>query len=114
MTGCTVRRYDQLDISPETIEQELRPAVCERRQTDSQTDFWTIIVQMAYSRALTLPLLQIKKLMHLLLLDFKPISKLLLYYYLNYLNSFDQNVPNFAGKLNQLLVVGGVMHSQGD
>ena len=24
MTGCTFRRYEQLDTSPETIEQELR------------------------------------------------------------------------------------------
>ena len=32
--GCTVRRYEQLETSPETIEQELRPAVCEYRQTD--------------------------------------------------------------------------------
>ena len=38
MTGCTVRRYEQLETFPETIEQELRPAVCERRQTDRQTD----------------------------------------------------------------------------
>ena len=44
MTGCTVRRYDQLETSPETIEQELRPAVCECRQTDRQTDLWRIIV----------------------------------------------------------------------
>ena len=34
MTGCTARRYDQFETSPEAIEQELRPAVCERRQTD--------------------------------------------------------------------------------
>ncbi len=34
MTGCTVRRYEQLETSPETFEQELRPAVCEHRQTD--------------------------------------------------------------------------------
>ena len=34
MTGYTVRRYEQLDTFPETIEQELRPAVCERRETD--------------------------------------------------------------------------------
>ncbi len=34
MTGCTVTRYEQLETSPETIEQELRPAVCEHRQTD--------------------------------------------------------------------------------
>ena len=38
MTGCTVRRYEQLETSPETIEQELRPAVCEHRQTDRQTN----------------------------------------------------------------------------
>ena len=34
MTGCTFRRYKQLETSPETIEQVLRPAVCEHRQTD--------------------------------------------------------------------------------
>ena len=34
VTGCIFRRYEQLETSPETIEQELRPAVCERRQTD--------------------------------------------------------------------------------
>ena len=34
MTGCTARRYDQFETSPEAIKQELRPAVCERRQTD--------------------------------------------------------------------------------
>ena len=34
VTGCTVRRYKQLETSPETIEQELRPVVCEHRQTD--------------------------------------------------------------------------------
>ena len=34
MTGYTVRRYEQLDTFHETIEQELRPAVCEYRQTD--------------------------------------------------------------------------------
>ena len=34
VTGCiTVRRYKQLETSPKTIEQELRPAVCEHRQT---------------------------------------------------------------------------------
>ena len=31
--GCTVSRYEQFDTSPETIEQELRPAICEQRQT---------------------------------------------------------------------------------
>ena len=36
MTGY--RRREQLEAFPETIEQELRPAVCERRLTDRQTD----------------------------------------------------------------------------
>ena len=40
MTGCTSGGYAQLETSPEAIEQELRPAVCERRQTD----LWRIIV----------------------------------------------------------------------
>ena len=31
MTGCTSGGYDQLDTSPEAIEQELQPAVCEHR-----------------------------------------------------------------------------------
>ena len=35
MSGCTARRYEQLETYPETIEQELRPAVCEHRQTDA-------------------------------------------------------------------------------
>ena len=35
--GCTVRQYEQLETSPETIEQELQPAVCEHRQIDRQT-----------------------------------------------------------------------------
>ena len=30
VTGYTVRRYEQLETFPEMIEQELRPAVCER------------------------------------------------------------------------------------
>ncbi len=34
----TVRRYKQLETSPETIEQELRPAVCERRQADRRKE----------------------------------------------------------------------------
>ena len=41
MTGCTSGGYDQLETSPETIDQELPPAVCERRQTD----LWRIIVR---------------------------------------------------------------------
>ena len=32
LTGCTSGGYDQLETSPEAIEQELRPAVCEHRQ----------------------------------------------------------------------------------
>ena len=31
-------RYEQFETSPGMIEQELRPAVCEQRQTDRQTD----------------------------------------------------------------------------
>ena len=42
MTGCTVRRYEQLETSPETIEQELRPAVCERRLTDRLKENYSI------------------------------------------------------------------------
>ena len=42
MAGCTVRQYEQLDTSPETIEQELRPAVCEHRQTDRPKDNYSI------------------------------------------------------------------------
>ena len=33
VTGCTSGGYDQFETSPEAIEQELRPALCERRQT---------------------------------------------------------------------------------
>ena len=35
-------RYEQLDTSLETIEQYLRPAVCERRQTDIDKDNYSI------------------------------------------------------------------------
>ena len=42
MTGCTVRRYEQLETSPETIEQELRSAVCERRLTDRLKENYSI------------------------------------------------------------------------
>ena len=38
VTGYTVRRYEQLETFPEMIKQEWRPAVCERRLTDRQTD----------------------------------------------------------------------------
>ena len=34
MRGSTSVGYDQFETSPETIEQELRPPVCERRPTD--------------------------------------------------------------------------------
>ena len=34
MRGSTSVGYDQFEKSPEAIEQELRPAVCERRPTD--------------------------------------------------------------------------------
>ena len=34
MTGYATRRYGQFEISPEAIEQELRPADCKRRQTE--------------------------------------------------------------------------------
>ena len=34
MTKSTSGGYDQLEPSPEEIEQELRTAFCERRQTD--------------------------------------------------------------------------------
>ena len=42
MTGCTSGGYDQLETSPETAEQELRPAVCERRQTDRLMENYSI------------------------------------------------------------------------
>ena len=38
MTGYTVRRYELLETFPETIEQELRPAVCEHRQENYSID----------------------------------------------------------------------------
>ena len=38
----TVSRYEQLETSPETIEQELRPAVCEHRQTDIYKENYSI------------------------------------------------------------------------
>ena len=44
MTGCTVRRYEQLGTSPKTFEQELRPAVCEHRQTDRLKENYSIDV----------------------------------------------------------------------
>ena len=38
MSGRNFSRYEQFEISPEMIEQELRPAVCEQRQAGRQTD----------------------------------------------------------------------------
>ena len=49
MTGCTAGGYDQLETSPETIEQELRPAVCERRQTDIFKENYSIDLPRARS-----------------------------------------------------------------
>ena len=42
MTGCTSGGYDQLETYPETIEQELRPTVCKRRQTDRLMENYSI------------------------------------------------------------------------
>ena len=42
MTGYTVRLYEQLETFPETIEQELRPAVCEHRQTDKLKENYSL------------------------------------------------------------------------
>ena len=50
MTGYNSGGCDQLDTSPETFEQELRPAICERRQTD----LWRIIVDYRLAAALGL------------------------------------------------------------
>ena len=38
MTKSTSGGCDQFETSPEAIEPELRTALCERRQTDRQTD----------------------------------------------------------------------------
>ena len=51
MTGCTARRYDQFETSPEAIEQELRPAVCERRQTDRLKANYSIDSRLCYSES---------------------------------------------------------------
>ena len=42
VTGYTVRRCEQLETFPETIKQELRPAVCERSQTDRLKENYSI------------------------------------------------------------------------
>ena len=52
LTGCTVRRFEQLETSPETIEQELRPAVCERRQTDRLKENYSIDVLNSCTHAI--------------------------------------------------------------
>ena len=49
MTGCALRLYEQLETSPETIEQELRPAVCERRQTDLRRKLYSLDIAGADS-----------------------------------------------------------------
>ena len=52
MRGNTSVGYDQFETSPEAIEQELRPAVCERRLTDRlKTNYSSI----DYSLATRLP-----------------------------------------------------------
>ena len=56
MTGCTSGGYDQLETSPETIEQELRPAVCEHRQTDRLMENYSIdSIQLLDMAILTVP-----------------------------------------------------------
>ena len=42
MTGYAFRLYEQLETFPETIEQELRPTVCKRRQTDRFKENYSI------------------------------------------------------------------------
>ena len=42
VTGCALSIYEQFETSPETIEQELRPAVCEHRQTDGLKENYSI------------------------------------------------------------------------
>ena len=47
MIGYTVRRCEQLETFPETIEQELRPAVCEHRLTDRLKENYSIDIEKA-------------------------------------------------------------------
>ena len=42
MTGCTVRRYEPLETSPETIEQELRQVCSLRTPTDRLKENYSI------------------------------------------------------------------------
>ena len=44
MRGRNVNRCEQFEISPETIEQELRPVVCEQRQSDAFYKSYSMIV----------------------------------------------------------------------
>ena len=57
MTGCTVRRYEQSETSPETIEQELRPAVCKHRLTDRLKENYSIDSKTRILQSLTKVLL---------------------------------------------------------
>ena len=45
MTGYAFRRYDQFETSPEAIEQELRPAVCDndRFKANYSIDVFSIV-----------------------------------------------------------------------
>ena len=47
MRGSTSVGYDQFVTSPEAIEQELRPAVCERRPTDRLKANYSIDVNIS-------------------------------------------------------------------
>ena len=42
--GRNESRYEQFEIYPESIEQELRPVVCEQRQTDVFEKKYSMIV----------------------------------------------------------------------
>ena len=48
MRGSTSVGYDQFETSPEVIEQELRPAVCERRPTDRLKANYSIDIIIRY------------------------------------------------------------------
>ena len=59
MRGSTSVGYDQFETSPEAIEQELRPAVCERRPTDRlkanySIDYYNGRVSQQYSKRPTM------------------------------------------------------------
>ena len=55
MRGITFSRYEQFETSPETIEQELRPAVCELRQTELRRIIvYMMFVYIHFSSAITL------------------------------------------------------------